>query len=1349
MSHSLDNLFPPWILTIVGKCLSNYVLDKTEDGFEVEDDGSRLIFTIACDAPTAVILQWQARVTDAFVSLMDSKCQIDAILMFSPEALATLRDSIDSSKIPNCPQKHMITLLDFKFVFTYSTPAVQLHLVVNHCRIHFDDGPAKFTPSKKIKKIHFKDLDQAKQKALQSRPPVKSNIAMTPTCKSVSHEINQSFQSQSEQPSGVQSQQLVTQIISHDHDVLKSGSEVALSRSRGADLLRNLTSNWNKSSRNSSEEKSQVSSPRILPLDDVGSTKRTRIKEPTETAPLSPFRSGHMDRRISIESQFGTESPVRKDPGTHKLSKKRRLEVTESAAKEVAELSEDIPSKKRQRTDIIQEELEEQLETQLPINQPGMPSSSNTLFDPERDITPVNVDDPKFGDPWEGLVSISSHDITIPKDQDELLNNNICWIPPKTGDLMPQAHVPPSLLQIWNNIAARSLRSTEQDRAASVDRPVTPTQDTVSSAASEASNWSPSPLSHFRRPNLPADSSPVAPRRPSEILAIPAGNEESEDIHGSQISSQADRNENYWPQSTTKSLVTEKSLSPRKFFKTVHEGMLPPATRASPAHSEKSDGQVYGQASSQLESQVLIPSPLLPEESSISTHPIQSTANEETDSDDESMMDVSVPLGLGEAWPCPTQSSQAEPELASSALFVSSAHVEHVQVAETPTVGHQKLSKNQTEPEPFNSILSSSQAHNRSSQSRVLNTYHSHQKYQSSAQDSELSKKTRDDTPLVHVPGTQVEASSMNQEFQSQSQNVSSEIVPDSSEGHENLPLSNSHLVEPLSPNFPSSHEPAPSQQNPSSQDTAMKVTPVHGWTPINGPTELPRAFPLGPLASADQDQSPSKNPRSPKRARKIVKKSLPTTTQNNVSVELRQEYVGSQATPEDAQEVYRHFCSEYTNYSGDFGHFSEVCAKLKALQVQGKLQRPYLWDDFAIMHFEEYPEYIHECTLQERKTLSYEEYFMNKFSKANYKKRFLTADRIDLVACKFMPTDMPPQSTSRSADCNLPAVVENIPSVEGQDIDTSFTASLTNQFSKFHTHSFENNGLGLHAGPSGTPVLASASLFSSPLIKAEGSGPHYKDAIGAQLPEPYEDQMIICNAENGANGEIRDTDNVVTTEDRGEERNNEEEEEGEKEKPDKEMADFEVETFKERPEDLEIGETQEEEKEPDIMTEKGEESAAVGKADTDSDTFENESSDENAVVTDTEEIAETNTEEIAETDTEDRHRETSVELGDDTFISSRQQSRREATPGQSSAEFDTESDVESNHESESECEEENWFHYLLRQRRSEPVWSDDPNTPFKQWAVADQNVFSERRRRGGFNILVDEQGVIQRPINR
>jgi hypothetical protein len=56
------------------------------------------------------------------------------------------------------------------------------------------------------------------------------------------------------------------------------------------------------------------------------------------------------------------------------------------------------------------------------------------------------------------------------------------------------------------------------------------------------------------------------------------------------------------------------------------------------------------------------------------------------------------------------------------------------------------------------------------------------------------------------------------------------------------------------------------------------------------------------------------------------------------------------------------------------------------------------------------------------------------------------------------------------------------------------------------------------------------------------------------------------------------------------------------------------------------------------------------------------------------------------------------------------------------------------------------WFRSLKNIFPTGPVWSDDPNTPFKHWARQDQNLLQEINRRGGTQVLLDKKGVIHRP---
>ncbi|PYH76457.1 hypothetical protein BO82DRAFT_436592 [Aspergillus uvarum CBS 121591] len=103
----------------------------------------------------------------------------------------------------------------------------------------------------------------------------------------------------------------------------------------------------------------------------------------------------------------------------------------------------------------------------------------------------------------------------------------------------------------------------------------------------------------------------------------------------------------------------------------------------------------------------------------------------------------------------------------------------------------------------------------------------------------------------------------------------------------------------------------------------------------------------------------------------------------------------------------------------------------------------------------------------------------------------------------------------------------------------------------------------------------------------------------------------------------------------------------------------------------------------------------------------------------------------------EEHHETASIELGEEP------PSPPPAPPPQAQPETASEA------ESDTDDMNENWFLSLRHLRPTGSVWSDDPNTPFKQWVRADQAILSERDRRGGAYLPVDAKGVIQRPDYR
>lgn len=624
--------------------------------------------------------------------------------------------------------------------------------------------------------------------------------------------------------------------------------------------------------------------------------------------------------------------------------------------------------------------------------------------------------------------------------------------------------------------------------------------------------------------------------------------------------------------------------------------------------------------------------------------------NDSGDESDDSMMDTSVPMGLGESLPDPTQSTQAEQEMTSSGPSLPAGAKEHVQVAVTPVTENirlhgSKLNDEQSELGLSHSALSSSQANKMSSQSRILDTYPhhgSHEKSQSSHEDLDPSSLHSEDGSLrIDVIGTQTQNSISNE--LSQGATPSQEIVLDSSgpaQRHQDISLSGPESAnKPSSLQFGSPRESAQSQSNRPTQDS-MKENLSQDGPASSHPRVSPTRHSNTAIAYQEQEQNILRGTSPPR----DENPSQALNTQSAAVVARRMGHICNQDVFAEAKEAYRRFCDDYSVYTGDFNHFTEVCSKLQAVRAQGQLQRSYLWDDFIIMHLLKYPSHIEERASQGSRTLSYGDYFCSSFTHPFYKKRSLTAHGIDRAASQFFEAERTSQAASSQVQGKPSATLP-------EATNESFTTSLVTGFSNFHAHSFNEvpqSSLPDAAEPTAMPI----SQPSTP-IKQEGDDMDFEEMTN--IPKcsmnPNEDKD-----EKPALSSLEST------------------------------------------------------------------------------------MDQNACLrpytANTQDDGDISMDEIEETDLEDNNHETaSVELGDDDpVVSTVTPSRTNAVPEAGS---------------ESESENENWFVSLRRMRPTSPVWSDDPHTPFKRWAEADQNVLTERLRRGRSRILLDEKGVIRRGIHR
>lgn len=726
-------------------------------------------------------------------------------------------------------------------------------------------------------------------------------------------------------------------------------------------------------------------------------------------------------------------------------------------------------------------------------------------------------------------------------------------------------------------------------------------------------------------------------------------------------------------------------------------------------------------------------------------------------SDDDSEMESSVPFALGESLP-PTQCSHAEQEPTGSAQ-PPQLNEDHVQVAVTPVVMNNRPQVNTeiNQENPRSAYLPfSSQSNKHSSQSRVPNTYPypgSHEKSQSS-DDPRASSSVRSggiaSQTEIAVPQTQsqTDSSGITSHPQSTYEPSTNEVVlesSDTSQRHQDiLPLSSNTPAELLNDPLVGSADLVSSQLQSPTHEAMTQLS-------INEPISSLQASSTRQFISVAASLHHS-SPKSPPHMTEQIPQISQTTpaTQSAELVSRRLGFIGGLEKSAEAQAIFEKFCCDYPGYTGDYGHFVELCSKLQAVRAQGLLGRSNLWDDFIIMHLQQYPSYLEHCASESTEPLSWETYFTSHFSKSIHRKRSLSGYSIEVAASQFAQPEVIPSQASDEAD--LPSRTQ-----EGEAVNTSLATSFVDRFSNFHAHSFEEPVKhGLPVVQHGLPALAShmTSSPSSVLMKLEGSETDLDGVICTQpasidflgdISALYNHQPNITGRqplESHSANVPDEQDDVVMAE---------VEETGD---PDlhaddarHEMDPNEILCTQPDPNDLPHDISSLYHSQPDIAERQPSESQSANAPDEhdgiDMPGFEETRQPSESQNTNAPEPNHVGMAEVEETDDEEfdpddtRHETASVELGDDTFISTISWSHADEI-------------AETQPESGDEDDEENWFVSLRHIRsKAEPVWSDHPTTPFKTWAEADQNVLSERWRRGKSKILLDEKGVIRRPVHR
>ncbi|KAJ5954584.1 hypothetical protein N7501_008863 [Penicillium viridicatum] len=1274
------NPVSPWIAALADQCLSFYLGQNDQDEVQVEDVDGCLSFSIRSPVPNAaIVVLWEQGEHSHRATLTDSKNQIDAIIS---------RDSPDTQGATSpCPPsikggpRHLVELSDIKLIFTYSAASPDVCLHINRIKIHRNAVPKGDVPKPKLKKTAaLRALMTMVCEKIQKARGHAGSHSQTTTGLADSF-VSRRDQTMPHSQINSASQFLFSQPPPNMRHGAPKGNSIAnrVSLNRSSDLLGLLApahpiqtkeTATKDEINNTADATSASKSPTSPAYSNITQEVDNFIAECMSQVEQSPNQSNdHGQARTigTVENQHFSKKRNRGSPDTPSPAAH-----DDDLGPQGRQTPKTSPSKKRQRIDageVMPADPTgfEQVQTK-PV--PSLPDVGVISTKPE-------IACPSTTNPWEGMTKIPLSEVDIPKDQAELLEG-LKWIPQDPGVSAPLCHVPPHLLTLWNKVARRRQHLAEEAQAEEAqaeeaqageaqaeeeeqvsERAPTPTpQDPYTSPIP----WSSSPNRSPTRDVLPRDTaSPPTFVRPSRKIPTPSSTQYSIDrcakdgdvsmVNGSCSAHQPGHEDINTADQQRSPFLEEVPTNPRNPVSLDYDSGDDP----SPNHGASTSLDVV---TDQLQSRIQEHSH---DETPVENPPVKSEMRDESSSDesDEPEMETYVPLALGGSLPLSSQPEQELPSSGSLPNFTGGT----IQVVETPAVHITHLNPDKKSKQRAGFQLSSSQqpysqAPKTSPSSRVLNTYRS----QNSNGHSYLSQEapnpylpvSEEESLRVDVLGTQTQTSSVHAPSQGTVQS-SSDVVLDSSRPAQRQRGSSIFHLDPS--DDPSSFPYARSHSLPMSQLHEPSQDSLRGFS-LDGASQVPELSPMELTTwLAAQGESPSKHSRPPRPEDADAGQNA-SHSPNVELVARRQGFIGKSDKYAEAQTIYEKFCNDYSPYSGDFAHFTEMCSKLQTMRQKGQLQRSFLWDDFVIQHLKEYPCYFPGLSSQES-TLQYEDFFCSRFSRPQHKKRSLTAHGVDIVASQFVPPPsvelgnppVPHQATIQS-EVTQDKVVQS-------EVRNTSTASLVEEIPTLRTQSFDDVPAPDASMPTATQSSSSSSAStSSESVKVkEEPDSSFNQPIGSQIITSSNDQKPVPSSH------------------------------------DEEMVD-------------------------------------ATQYDTDNTRIAPDANDADMTETGMDEIDETQ-------EGDDTHHETaSIELGDDT-----DDRRLSASPAPPAALGGLKTA-----EPEPPRQRRPWFRSLREIYPKGPVWSDDPDTPFKRWARQDQNVLQELRRRGGARVLTDEKGVIRWP---
>lgn len=1240
------------------------------------------------------------------MNLTDDKTQIHAVL--SSHALDAYNQEFPGHPLKDHDPKHCkIELIDFDIVFGYSTSEPNVYLFVKQFNIQWALGKTKAPTGKKMKrhKTLWNHMCMVFSKIKDPRRgPRRPN----------SNDSNESVVSQNGRNSGQCNTENSISEAGFSQEFLMS----QLPLGHHPPGLRNTFNN----------ERSLLKDPvelleRLGPNPEIyNGAPSLKIMNGLETHSLggSPHTSKAIDDHpTSVNDKNSTAGSVEGIPGSsiaataenrHTRSSEQSAEETDGHPMRVSNqksLTGSVPGTPAKSVAEIPSARSDEdpgpAETAIQHGKaPNIYGESNKETMGLKGISPLSTtttseqpiakNSPKRSisnklDSWYGLCKIRSRDVEIPKDQAALLRDHTCWFPPFPGKPSPSGNVPTNLLSQWNETVLQRSRLAEERRkrpeTSRAELPIvaasnqetsadvaSPISTSGSESTSQAYSWcsSPSNRDPFPHHELPADSPVSARPRPRES-ETPKPKENG--AAGFQYTGDA------------VSCVDSERKQLLEYE--LHEASQPPAQSPTKIDHESTNADLL--------------------------QPMPTTQAQEWDESfdnesNESVMDAAVPCPLGySSQPASSAEQIGKEPISSSASLPRMSIYEHVQVTETPAMGSKRIRPERQSASTANdSQLHSSQTTKSSSQ-RIYNTYASNDNASKGGSSQESYYPSQHEPNQVHVEGMQM--SSGNWTTQSTTPHSHTAFVPNSSGSYGREQRSPPRAQGKRTTQPFSSYRDVTMLRSDDDNDNSSTKSSVREASIAGTPADI-NALSLKRQASVMEIESfPSKRLKIQPSASQSVERGSRRPTSNVMS--RRESYINSTPNRPDAKRAYEKFRTNYPGYTGDSAHFFKLCSKLQTLRDKGHLKRSHLWDDFIIMHLEQYPTYLQLChEMSNARSMGYEEYFESHFSNPSYKKRSLTATGIEVSAAQHA-------ATSRSS-------VSTSPSVSHEETNTSFTTSLANRLSNFHAHSF---GPGPRSNHSSTQTSRLQSVVGSPIgsrrIEHDLSL-FVRRPVHESVPEDPKNTIIESVEPDDPWAPVTGT-------------------------PSQESVDYDSTTDEpaaSRQLQMEYAQSLAEKTATAETTFKAPTNARALEEERDSDMImasqpsrPDSTEDKNEVEpsipeSDYDEDSSQEGREEEYDEMEATHETASIELGDE-----RPSTEPQGQPLPEAL-------------SEDEDGNENWFS-SLRHILQPPtgVWSDDPNTPFKIWARADQNVKVEILRRDGRYREVDDKGVIQQSLTR